>query len=328
MTQEQRPRIGLIGARRHRQGLGPFVGRWLREAGADVVSFACTSPESMAQAGADLQRIAGVTAIGYSDGRAMLREQPLDAVAILSPPRSHREWLEQALEAGVDVLCEKPFLWGGEDDVSVAHALVDRFQQQGLLLMENAQWPATLPSFDALHPGVRDAPITRFAMRMAPASRGVEMIGDAFSHPLSVLAALHPARTVSVEGVRFSTHDLSATELSTAFRYVADGHAIDVMVELSASPEQPREASLAINGHWAHRLIRTRDYAQFFASGARAVDVPDPLGLHLARFVARLRQERPRVLAEENTRIRQRMTALDNLRRAFLLPEASLGGTA
>lgn len=312
------PRVGILGARRHRQGLGPFVARWLREAGAEVPCFACTSQETVDAAGADLQRLAGVTAKGWVDGAAMLREETLDAVAILTPPRTHRIWLERALEAGLDVLCEKPFLWGADDDLAAAQGLVDRFEAAGLMLLENAQWPATLPSFDALHPGVRDQPVSRFAMRMAPASAGAEMIGDALPHPLSVLQALAPSETVSVEGCRFSTHDAAATELSMAFRYLADGRPIDVMVELSASPEQPREASLAIDGHWAHRLIRLSDYGQFFASGARVVDVPDPLGLHLAGFVEALRAERPRVSALENIKIRQRMAALDTVRRAFL----------
>jgi predicted dehydrogenase len=314
------PRIGILGARRHRQGLGPFVARWLREAGAEVPCFSCTSEETVAQAGADLTRIAGVTAKGWVDGEAMLREESLDAVAILTPPRTHGMWLEHALEAGLDVLCEKPFLWGAEDDLETACQLVDRFEQRGLLLMENTQWPSTLPYFDALHPGAREDPITRFAMRMAPASTGVDMIGDALPHPLSVLQALVPSEVVHVENCRFSTHDSNATELSIGFRYLADGHPIEVMVELSTSPEQPREASLAINGHWAHRLIRTADYAFFFASGARLVGVPDPLGLHLTEFVDALRSERPRASDTKNTRIKQRMAALDAVRRNYQAP--------
>jgi len=314
------PRIGILGARRHRQGLGPFVARWLRAAGAEVPCFSCTSEETVAQAAADLTRIAGVTAKGWTDGEAMLREESLDAVAILTPPRTHGMWLNRALEANLDVLCEKPFLWGTETDLKTTIELVDRFKEQGLLLMENTQWPATLPYFDALHPGVREEPITRFAMRMAPASTGVDMIGDALSHPLSVLQALAPSEAVHIENCRFSTHDSDATELSIGFRYLAGGHPVDVMVELSTSPEQPREASFAINGHWAHRLIRTTDYAFFFASGARLVDVPDPLGLHLAEFVEALRSERPHASDTKNTRIKQRMAALETVRHHYQTP--------
>ncbi len=312
------PRVGILGARRHRQGLGPFVAKWLVAAGAEVPCFACTSDETVRAADLDLRRIAGVTARGYADGEAMLREEALDAVAILTPPRTHRAWLERALEAGVDVLCEKPFLWGGDDDVAAADTIVDGFASRGLLLVENAQWPATLPAFHALHPEAAGEPVRRFGMRMAPASTGVDMIGDALSHPLSVLQALRPADEAHVEEPRFSTRDPAATELSMTFRWVADGQPVDVLVELSTSPDQPREASLVVDGRRAHRLIRTADYAQFFASGARLVDVPDPLAKHLADFVLALRADRPRASDVENTRIRQRMAALDVVRRAFL----------
>ena len=335
-----------MGARRHRQGLGPFVARWLREAGAEVPAFFCTSAASVAEAGEQLRRVAGLDARGHHEPAAFLDEE-LDGLAILSPAGHHRVWLERALEARLDVLCEKPLVWGDEAEGTAARELVTAFGEQGLLLLENAQWPATLPAFHALHPDAAGEPLRRFAMRMAPASVGVDMIGDALSHPLSVLQALRPAATARVEEPRFSTHHPAATELSVHFRWVAEGalepdpadplawpaggaepgpvalaregeeRSVEVLVELSASPGQPREASLAVNDRWAHRLIRTRDYALFFASGATLVDVPDPLALHLERFVAALRRDRPRGSAAENTRIVQRLEALDTLRRAF-----------
>ncbi len=40
------PRVGLIGARRKRQGLGPFVARDLRAAGVEVACLLGTSPET------------------------------------------------------------------------------------------------------------------------------------------------------------------------------------------------------------------------------------------------------------------------------------------
>jgi len=311
------PRVGIIGARRSHQGLGPFVARILTGVGAEVPAFSCTNEASVAEASEQLQKLAGISAKGYADGERMLADESLDAVAILAPPRAHRVWLERALEAGLDVLCEKPFLWGADDDLDRTLEIVDGFERAGLLLMENCQWPATLPAFEQLHPESQGEPLRRFAMRLAPASAGVEMIGDALPHPISVLQALVPSKTVGIEEIHFSTHADDATQLSVGFRYVADEQPVEVMIELSASPGQPREAGLAVNGRWAHRVIRLRDYALFFASGAQVIDVPDPLVTHLETFVEALRADRPRVSAAENIRIRQRMSALDTLRRAF-----------
>jgi len=44
----------------------------------------------------------------FEDWREMLREVELDAVIVSTPPASHSEIVEAALEAGKDVLCEKP----------------------------------------------------------------------------------------------------------------------------------------------------------------------------------------------------------------------------
>ena len=40
------PRVGIIGARRRRQGLGPFVARDLRAAGAEIPCFLATRAET------------------------------------------------------------------------------------------------------------------------------------------------------------------------------------------------------------------------------------------------------------------------------------------
>lgn len=348
------PRIGIIGARRKRQGLGPFVARGLSQAGADVTSFVCTSTETCAAAGADLARLAGVEARAYLSLDALLEHEDVDAVAILSPAERHREHIERALAAGVSVLCEKPLLWGRDDDLDAARRLLRDFAAAGLVLRENCQWPYTLPAFFALHPDARGEPLTRFAMRLSPASRGVDMIGDALPHALALLDALAfgadaqrdatsaadatstrdaasaadaPSTrdatssaddAFTVDDIHCSTHAADAEALAVRFTWRAGGRPVDVLVELDQGPSQPREAGFAVNGHWAHRLVRVRDYAQFFACGAALVDVPDPLPLLLSDFVAALSPDGAPHGPLADRRIVPRLSALLALRRAFL----------
>ncbi|MBN1883322.1 MAG: Gfo/Idh/MocA family oxidoreductase [Deltaproteobacteria bacterium] len=51
----------------------------------------------------------------YTDHREMLKKERLDAVVIASPPWLHREHLEDALDRGVHVLCEKPLATTPDD---------------------------------------------------------------------------------------------------------------------------------------------------------------------------------------------------------------------
>ncbi|GJM23017.1 MAG: hypothetical protein DHS20C15_29320 [Planctomycetota bacterium] len=312
------PRVALVGARRARQGLGPYVARSLVAHGAVVPAFVGTSEASVTSAAAGLADAFDIHARGYTRGAEMLEHEALDALAILSPAETHREWLQFALEAGLHVFVEKPLLWGGEDDAQHGAELLTRFHERGLLVLENCQWPMTVPCFDALHPGARAAAPQRFAMEMSPASQGVQMIGDALPHALSLLQALAPATREQLSDARFSARGEQLEELDLGFTWHADGHAVACMVSLRQGPEQPRRASYAVDDRWAHRLIRTRDYAQFFASGARVVDVPDPLDTLVGDFAARLRADPPVPDSVATGRMTRRLKALHELRRAYL----------
>jgi predicted dehydrogenase len=261
-----------------RQGLGPFVARHLRELGAEVPCFLGTRPETIDES----ERTLG--ARGYLDlGELLARETP-DALAILSPSETHERYLDAALEARVHVLCEKPLLWGGEALAERAARLCERFAAARLLLRESCQWPYTLPAYRALHPGV--GPIRSFAMQLSPASSEPrQMLGDALSHPLSLLQALTAGAPASAEGAAIAAR---SGELELRFAYRTPTYEVACEVRLRAREHPPREASYAVNGHWAEREIRPSDYAFRFRNGVREEAVPDPLRELLRDFLAAL----------------------------------------
>lgn len=312
------PRVGLIGARRARQGLGPYVARDLRATGAEVPCFLCSRAETLAEAARELQHY-GVEARGYSDLDDMLRAERLDAVAILSPSPTHERYLYAAADAGLHALCEKPLVWGGEDLAGRAHRAVARFRGAGLLLRENCQWPYTLGPYRSLHPP-SGLPIERFAMRLSPSSTGLEALGDCLSHPLSLLQELVPGNDPRVEGVEFSegSHPGSeAPRLTVAFSYRAAGSAVAVEVDLVQSAASPREAAFGVDGRWVERRVRGDSYSIRFESGSRSVEVRDPLGALVAAFAGQLRALRGGQGPEADCRIAPRMQMLDALVRAF-----------
>jgi predicted dehydrogenase len=93
-------RIGVIGV-----GFGAQVYvPGLRSEGWEVTAICSRNREKLSTI-ADAAGIAGV----YTDPMEMIRRNDLDAIAITSPPASHRDLSIAALEAGKHVLCEKPF---------------------------------------------------------------------------------------------------------------------------------------------------------------------------------------------------------------------------
>ena len=307
------PRVGVIGARRARSGLGPFVVRELLGAGSEIPCFLSTSGRSRDETAHELEREAGIRARGYLDLKAMLKDEQLDALAILSPHVTHAEYLDAALEAGLHVLCEKPLVWGVEDLGALAARLTAGFVDQGLVLFENCQWPYTLAALERLHPGVLDQLPLQFQMALWPSRRGVDMLGDSLPHPLSVLQRIAPGENSIIEDVRFSTTDPDARVTVVRFYYGVGDHRVETEVEMRPSISHPRNVRIAINGRWATRLVSARDYAISFHSDGRSVPVDDPLPLLLGDFVKAISQSPPQPDLDQARRIAHRSKLLGEI---------------
>lgn len=308
-------RIALIGARRVRQGLGPFVARWLHEEGAQLPAFLGTSAASVQRAAEELEHHVGVTLRGYTNLDDLLDREAVDALAILSPAETHERYLDAALERGMHVLCEKPLVWGADDAAARARAKAEAFAEGGLQLTENCQWPEVLGAFEALHGPV--GALSTFAMRLTPASRGAQMLGDALPHPLSLLQALDPSEVATLEELTFSTHAPDAGEVVLEAAYVTPRARVPIRVELIRGETLPREASLTINGRVARRRVRIDDYALFLGAGKREVPLADPLRSHLRRFLMDLEATLGGAPPPPITPIVQRAAMLDAAVRTF-----------
>ncbi len=311
------PRVGLIGARRARQGLGPFVARDLVAAGAAVTCFLGTRAETVEAARRELRETVGIEARGYTRLEDMLAREALDALAILSPAATHEAYLRAATQAELHTLCEKPLLWGGTDLLDRTRARIEGFRTRGLLLCENCQWPYTLDAFRLLHPAVLDVAPRRFAMRLSPGSSGLALLGDCLPHPLSLLQALAPAADPRVENPRYELFTADRANLGVGFDYVAGGNRVRVKLELRQGREVPRAASLEIDGHRAERRIKLPEYSMEFTDGERRVKVPDPLSARIQAFVAQLEEVRGGAKLADPSPILSRMAMLESLLHAY-----------
>jgi hypothetical protein len=314
------PRVGIIGARRVRQGLGPFVVRDLVAAGATVPCFAVTSPASIAPALAGIEQHAAVSPRGYASAEEMLDREPLDAVAILSPAESHEDCLALAAHRGLAALCEKPLLWGGRDLAARAAERVAAFARRGLLLYENCQWPFALPAFECLHPGALAASPRRFRMTLQPASRGLAALGDALSHPLSLLQALVPGDAPAIDAFSAAAPSGSGP-LTLRFDYRSGGSSCTVEVALLPDVKLPRHAAIELDGRIATRVVVPETYQLSLATSERIVPMDDPLTSLVADFVARLRTPDEADRVSRARHIEQRMRLLAELAGAYLRQE-------
>ncbi len=287
-------RVGVVGARSVRQGVGAHLARFVHTAGTRVVAVAGTSMATAREAAAALVG-SGIDATAYDDVGAMIVAEKLDALVIASPPESHERYLALALDAGLHVLSEKPILVPDERSIADGTRLVEAFAARGLLLAVNVQWRHALGAYMQLFPDVVPRNARSFEMELSPKTTGLDMLSDALPHPLSLLDHLFP---VANPGLRDIEVQFRSPRLAIV-RWTHPGGAggVSVEVRLATCVSQPRPAAFGFDGHVARREIEDPGYRIFLRSdagpAARRVPLPDPVEAVVRRFVERVRKGPP-----------------------------------
>lgn len=106
--------LGFINVRAHLTALQP-----LADAGEVVFQAVCDVDEKMIEENAG--KFGDATA--YSDHRAMLDAEPLDAVYVSIPPTCHTDEVTLAVEKGIHVLVEKPVSLDMKQAVTISRAI-------------------------------------------------------------------------------------------------------------------------------------------------------------------------------------------------------------
>jgi predicted dehydrogenase len=261
-------RVCVIGARRVRNGTGPFLARQVVDAGGELVAVLGTTTATTNSA---VQGLAadGYQTEGYTSFEAMANETRPDAVIISTPAGTHRPWLESCLLHELHALCEKPLLSAFDQEAAI---LPYRFAAMGKVLVENCQWPYTLAAFRELHPSVDFGKVTRFRMMLAPEFRGLSRWIETMSHPLSLLQSISPG-PAELEDLRFheSGPNASDSRLNFVFRNV--DRAIECEVLLADTGERPRPAEFAFDDKVCRRRVKMPEYQILFDDGFRLEDM-------------------------------------------------------
>jgi len=121
---DKRIRIGVIGCGRI---AGVHINGYARNNNVELVAF-CDIKEDNAQ-----QRAHRFNARSYTDYKKMIKEENLDGVSICTPPFTHKEIAIEALNKGINVLCEKPLAVS----VNEAKEMVEAARNNGVLLLSN-----------------------------------------------------------------------------------------------------------------------------------------------------------------------------------------------
>jgi len=281
------PRIGILGAARTRQGLGPFLARWLEKAGATVNGVAGREFMRTETTAVEISKQLGHPVAAYENAEQLAAN--VDALVVACPAEGHLSGLDAALAAGVPCLCEKPLVTAAQTDEALRR--IAAFRERGLLLVENCQWPFTLPALHELHPELREQPVRTLAMRLSPAAPGRVMIQDSLSHVLSLLQALVPLPVdAKLKAVVESEPGPAAEHNVVRFEVTGGTENVAVALHLQCCPQQPRPAWYEVNGMRVDRQLGPNYEISFAANDGRVVNVEDPLAKLVYGFVANLKR--------------------------------------
>ena len=310
----RRLRVGVLGAGRTRQGLGPFLARAFEAAGCTVAAVAGRERASAERAAAALARQLGHAVVVAGDALALARD--VDALVVAAPVPGHLAGLDAALAAGVPCLCEKPFVAATERDAGLARAAA--FVARGLVLHENCQWPFVLPVLFALHPELAGQRVREVVMRLSPAWPGRTMVEDSLSHVLSLVQALVDVPAGAVPGdVRQTNGAADAENNDVSFTVPAATGPVAVTLHLVRCEQQPRPAWFAVNGCRIDRRLGA-DYAiSFAAADGRVHPVRDPLDQLVDAFVAAVRAPSAAAVARHADAIATRLSLYAGVLRAL-----------
>jgi len=134
MRADEPKKVAVIGA----SGIGKHHAKWWALEGAEVCAIVGTSDESVAETGNMLREMFGFSGRGYTNLRDMLKAESPDIVDVCTPPHLHYQHATTALQAGCDVLCEKPFVFdeelSAEDLLKQANGLVEQAKSNNCML--------------------------------------------------------------------------------------------------------------------------------------------------------------------------------------------------
>ncbi len=283
--------VAVIGAGRNRNGTGAFIARFFHKYSWTVTSVLGSTPESSRRA-ADTLTQYGISASSHSDFSTMVESEILDAVVIATPSVTHGAFLQKAVDAGLHIFCEKPFLWGVNGaGLKELEFLLKRAQEQDLVIAMNTQWPFVLPAYTSLCGPIERPGDHTFFMRLSPSVSGTDMIPEAVPHALSLLYdAFGPG------ALDYTSFTVCESGMDIMFTYCFESGVCESHIELRREKRQPRSFAFGFDGRIASRTVAMRNYVMTLTCGSATCTIDDPLELSVRDFTEAVASKRePRI---------------------------------
>lgn len=313
-------KVSIVGARRARNGIGEYIGRFFHKNGARVSSVLGTTEQTSLDAASWLKKY-GIDALPYTDFLRMVEKESPDAVVIASPSSTHYEYLVKCIDAGVHVFCEKPFFWLETGDVlGLTESLLETARSKKLTIAMNSQWPFAIQFYEKLCGCIDAQKADTFFIKLCPTVRGKEMIPESVPHALSILYFV--IGRGDLENLRL---EVSQRRILITFTWVSDGNNCEVLVELVEKKRQPRQLLFGFNGKIVNRTLDLKTYDIYFNYNTETLRIVDPVELSVRDFIGAVSERREPVIGYSH--ILSNMSSLKEIYDRFVSTVGNMNGT-
>lgn len=284
--------------------VGKFHVREFISAGADVVAILGSSQETSVKTAENLRVEFGIQPKPYFNLDNLIKGESLDAVSVCTPPNLHYAQVKKCLEAGLHVLCEKPFVFNfylGNYDK--AKELIELSEKQSRVLSVNTQWPSIL---DYIKNQVDFSKLKNFSMYTQPGARGLDMLPDHLPHTNSVVVKLIPGG--QAKDIKFIKH--SEEDIEIYFKYMNKNLEYSVTYRFVYKADRPRKVIFSFDGLEFRREIG-ENYQQSLVSGKTKFNIEDPFKISIEKFVGALQGKNSPLVSKkeiiENVALQERI---------------------
>ncbi|NWF93240.1 MAG: Gfo/Idh/MocA family oxidoreductase [Syntrophaceae bacterium] len=282
-------KVSIIGAGRKRSGIGEYIARYFHKNGADVVSVLGTTEQTSRNAASALAKY-GIRARAYTDFDQMVGNEQPDSMVIASPSRTHFEYLMRCIDSGLNIFCEKPFIWSDERDMArMVETIFEKAGQKSLTVAMNSQWPFSIRYYEELCGKISVRKRNKFFISLSPFCSGKEMILESVPHALSLLYFVFGSGGIS----QLDFESAKENQILLRFEYLFDKGGCDVLIRLMRQEAQPRDFSFGFNDRIVSRRIDLPNYDIYFNYEDRRTKIADPLESSVRDFVEAVRQKTP-----------------------------------
>ena len=214
----------------------------------------------------------GVT--GAGDYEELLTDPELKAVVLATPVRTHAPLASKALEAGVNVLVEKPLATSFDD----ASRLISTAEDKGLLIMAGHTFlhsPAVQAVDELIQRGDVGKPLYAQSSRvnLGIHQSDVSVIWDLAPHDLSILIYWLKERPISVSATGKSVHGVGPADVAFVDLHFPSGCIANIHLSWLAPTKMRRTTLVGDKRMVVYEDTNVEEPVKLYDKG---VNMPDP----------------------------------------------------